>query len=51
MNKAEMISAMAKHTGLSRETIKDLMKKGWSYKEEVGEPAKFIAPVPTDRIR
>lgn len=30
---AKVLSQMARHTGLNRETIKDLMKKGWYYEE------------------
>jgi hypothetical protein len=45
MNRAEMLSAMARRTGLKRETIKDLMKSGWHYEELANEPAKFIGPL------
>lgn len=42
--KAEVISAMAERTGLNRETIKDLMKQGWTYLEEPNSPRMFAGP-------
>lgn len=37
MNRAEILTAMSRQTGLSRNTIKDLMKNGWYYQEADGK--------------
>jgi hypothetical protein len=41
MTKAQMLTLMAERTGLERNTIKDLMKKGWIYDDGLGI---FTAP-------
>lgn len=41
MNKAEMLNAMTRTTGLSRSTIKDLMKNGWFYEEKDGRASFY----------
>lgn len=44
MDKSEVLTVMARATGLSRNTIKDLMKNGWLYQETDGK-ASFSKPV------
>lgn len=43
--KAEILAELAERTGLHRDTVKDLMKKGWTYNESIDEPASFIHPL------
>ena len=40
--KVQMLNAMATATGLSKATIKDLMKHGWYYQELPGGKHSFV---------
>lgn len=42
--KAEILSHLSLRTGLDRNTIKDLMKKGWVYTEQEREDIRFSRP-------
>jgi rubredoxin len=44
MMETETISV---RTGLSEETCKELLKSGWTYQEEEGQPSKWLSPLAT----